>query len=151
MTISPHQSEHYLPFIGTLFLFIAVANLLNIVPGYMAPTGSLSTTTALAICVFIAVPLYGITQQGALPYLRHYLRPTWQWSTSHQRRRPISINKRPGIADLRQIRRAMFIRPRSRRACHGSQSSWAAKRTCTSRGGAKCGAVVTSSLAPARA
>lgn len=67
----------YLPFVGTLFLFIASANLLNVVPGYMAPTGSLSTTTALAICVFVAVPLFGIASQGPRAYLRHYVKPTW--------------------------------------------------------------------------
>jgi len=67
----------YLPFVGTLFVFIATANLLNVVPGYMAPTGSLSTTTALAICVFVAVPLFGIASQGPRAYLRHYVKPTW--------------------------------------------------------------------------
>jgi F-type H+-transporting ATPase subunit a len=66
----------YLPFVGTLFVFIAVSNLLAVVPGYRPPTGSLSTTTALAICVFVAVPVFGIVQQGALNYLRHYVRPT---------------------------------------------------------------------------
>jgi len=74
--VSHQEPGRYLPFVGTLFLFIAVVNLLNVVPGYMAPTGSLSTTTALAICVFVAVPLYGIVQQGPLEYLRHYLEPT---------------------------------------------------------------------------
>jgi F-type H+-transporting ATPase subunit a len=68
--------EPYLAFVGTLFVYIATANLLAIVPGYMPPTGSLSTTTALAIAVFLAVPLYGIAQEGALGYLKHYVRPT---------------------------------------------------------------------------
>jgi len=75
--VSHQQPGAYLPFVGTLFLFIATANLLNVVPGYMAPTGSLSTTTALAICVFVAVPLYGIVYEGPLAYLRHYVHPTW--------------------------------------------------------------------------
>jgi len=74
--VSHQEPGRYLPFVGTLFLFIAVANLLNIVPGYMAPTGSISTTTALAICVFVAVPLYGIVQQGPLKYFEHYVQPT---------------------------------------------------------------------------
>jgi len=75
--VSHQDPGAYLPFVGTLFLFIATANLLNVVPGYMAPTGSLSTTTALAICVFVAVPLYGIVYEGPLAYLRHYVHPTW--------------------------------------------------------------------------
>jgi F-type H+-transporting ATPase subunit a len=66
----------YLPFIGTLFLFIATANLLAVVPGYEPPTGSLSTTAALAICVLIAVPLFSIGKRGLGSYLRTYLQPT---------------------------------------------------------------------------
>jgi F-type H+-transporting ATPase subunit a len=66
----------YLPFIGTLFLFIAVTNLLMILPGYVPSTASLSTTAALALCVLVAVPLYAIRRQGIRTYLRHYLQPT---------------------------------------------------------------------------
>jgi F-type H+-transporting ATPase subunit a len=74
--ITLQQPDRYLPFLGTLFLFIAVSNLLAIVPGYSPPTGSLSTTAALAICVFLAVPIFGIAQQGFVGYLRHYSQPT---------------------------------------------------------------------------
>jgi F-type H+-transporting ATPase subunit a len=66
----------YLGFLGTLFLFVAMASLFTIVPGYEPPTGSLSTTAALAICVFVAVPLYGIEDRGLGGYLRAYLKPT---------------------------------------------------------------------------
>jgi F-type H+-transporting ATPase subunit a len=75
--ICPQGGDAYLPFVGTLFLFIAVANLLDIVPGWRAPTGSLSTTAALAICVGVAVPVFGIRSQGTIEYVRHYLRPTF--------------------------------------------------------------------------
>ena len=68
--------DRYLPFIGTLFLFIATSNLLMIVPGYQPPTGSLSTTAALAICVLIAVPLFSISRRGLGGYLKSYIRPT---------------------------------------------------------------------------
>lgn len=74
--VSNQAASVYLPFVGTLFLFIAVANLLALIPGYRPPTGSLSTTTALAICVFIAVPAFGIAEKGFIAYLRDYLRPT---------------------------------------------------------------------------
>ncbi len=70
------QPEKYLGFLGTLFLFVAMASLFTIVPGYEPPTGSLSTTAALAICVFVAVPLFGIEQSGVVEYLRAYLQPT---------------------------------------------------------------------------
>ena len=66
----------YLPFIGTLFLFIATANLLSVIPGYQPPTGSLSTTAALAIWVLIAVPLFSITRGGLGGYLKSYLQPS---------------------------------------------------------------------------
>ena len=68
--------EKYLGFVGTLFLFIAVANLFTILPGYEPPTGSLSTTAALALCVFVAVPFYGIKERGWRGYLKSYLEPT---------------------------------------------------------------------------
>ncbi|MEE9412083.1 MAG: F0F1 ATP synthase subunit A [Methylococcales bacterium] len=70
------QPHKYLGFIGTLFLFIVTANLCSIFPGYEAPTGSLSTTTALAICVFIAIPVFGIAERGVIGYLKSYLQPS---------------------------------------------------------------------------
>ncbi|GJQ58977.1 MAG: F0F1 ATP synthase subunit A [Candidatus Scalindua sp. AMX11] len=75
--ISHRESYQYLPFVGTLFLFIAVSNLLTIVPWYQAPTGSLSTTVALAVCVFIATPLFGIMEGGLKGYFRSYIKPTF--------------------------------------------------------------------------
>jgi F-type H+-transporting ATPase subunit a len=66
----------YIAFIGTLFIFIATANLLTVIPGYEPPTSSLSTTAALAICVFVAVPTFGIAGRGWRRYLRSYLEPT---------------------------------------------------------------------------
>ncbi len=70
------QPQKYLGFLGTLFLFIGMANLCIIIPGYEPPTGSLSTTAALALCVFVAVPLFGIEEQGVGNYLRSYTEPT---------------------------------------------------------------------------
>jgi F-type H+-transporting ATPase subunit a len=74
--VSRHEPGPYLPFVGTLFVFVASANLLAIVPGYVPPTGSLSTTTALALCVFLAVPLFGIVEHGFGGYLSHYAKPS---------------------------------------------------------------------------
>ena len=73
--ISRQDPGEYLPFVGTLFLFIGVCNLLSIVPGFEPPTGSLSTTAGLAACVFVAVPLYGIGHKG-LSYFEQYIRPS---------------------------------------------------------------------------
>jgi F-type H+-transporting ATPase subunit a len=74
--ISQQPAGLYLPFIGTLFVFISFSNILSIIPGYHPPTDSLSTTAALALCVLVAVPLFGITQQGVRAYLSHYIKPT---------------------------------------------------------------------------
>ena len=74
--VSQQEPGRYLSFVGTLFLFIATSNLLAVVPGFRPPTGSLSTTTALAICVLIAVPIYGISERGLRAYLTKYIRPT---------------------------------------------------------------------------
>jgi F-type H+-transporting ATPase subunit a len=70
------QPRNYLGFLGTLFLFVAAANLCTIIPGYEPPTGSLSTTTALALCVFVAVPYFGVVEQGIGGYLKSYAEPT---------------------------------------------------------------------------
>ena len=69
--------QSYIGFIGTLFLFIAVSNVLIVFPWYQPPTGSLSTTAALAISVFIAVPFFGIRQRGVGTYLKSYIQPTF--------------------------------------------------------------------------
>jgi len=72
----PHP-EKYLGFLGTLFLFIATAALGTVIPGYQIPTASLSTTAALALSVFVAVPLFGIEEQGVDGYLASYVEPTF--------------------------------------------------------------------------
>lgn len=69
--------RQYIGFLGTLFLYIALANLFTIFPGYDAPTGSLSTTLSLALCVFVTVPYYGIKQRGLKDYLASYTQPTF--------------------------------------------------------------------------
>lgn len=74
--VSHQEPGAYLPFVGTLFIFVLAANLLAIVPGYRPPTGSLSTTTALAICVFFAAPAYGIASEGVRRYLGNYIKPS---------------------------------------------------------------------------
>jgi F-type H+-transporting ATPase subunit a len=53
-----------------------MANLFTIIPGYEPPTSSLSTTAALALCVFFAVPLFGIGRRGWRGYLKSYVQPT---------------------------------------------------------------------------
>ena len=66
----------YIGFLGTLFLFVASASLCTVIPGYEPPTGSLSTTAALALCVLAAVPFFGIKEDGLGGYLKSYVEPT---------------------------------------------------------------------------
>jgi len=74
--ISQGPSRHLLYYAGTLFLFVAASNLLLVIPGFEPPTSSLSTTTALALSVLIAVPLFGISSRGLGGYLKTYLEPS---------------------------------------------------------------------------
>ncbi|MDA1230002.1 MAG: F0F1 ATP synthase subunit A [Planctomycetota bacterium] len=74
--VADRDPDRFLPFVGTLFLLLASVNLLTIFPGYSAPTGSISTTAALATCVFVAVPIFGIARKGLLAYLKQYLQPS---------------------------------------------------------------------------
>lgn len=74
--IGLRQPRRYLSFLGTLFLFVALSALCTVFPGFEPPTGSLSTTVALALCVLVAVPLFGIEEQGLGGYLKSYIKPT---------------------------------------------------------------------------
>lgn len=74
--VLPSAAAQVLPFIGTLWIFLVVANLAGIVPGLHAPTGVLSTTAALAVLVFLSVHWFGIRLQGVKAYLQHYLSPS---------------------------------------------------------------------------
>jgi F-type H+-transporting ATPase subunit a len=71
------EPRKYIGFLGTLFLFVATASLCTVIPGYEPPTGSLSTTAALALSVLVAVPIFGISKQGLGGYLKSYIEPTF--------------------------------------------------------------------------
>ena len=73
--IAKDSTGSYFPFIATLFLFILFSNMLTFIPGYVAPTSSLTTTSALAIIVFFAVPIFGISKIGITAYVKEYFKP----------------------------------------------------------------------------
>jgi F-type H+-transporting ATPase subunit a len=73
--VTPQYAGRLLPFVGTLWVFLAVANLVGILPGLHGPTADLSTTAALAVLVFLSVHWYGIRIHGLRIYLRHYVEP----------------------------------------------------------------------------
>ena len=70
------EPRNYLGFLGTLFVFVAANSICTVIPGFDPPTASLSTTAALALSVFVAVPFFGIEEQGLLNYLKSYAAPT---------------------------------------------------------------------------
>jgi F-type H+-transporting ATPase subunit a len=74
--VAGRRERHLLYYAGTLFLFVAMSNLLLVIPGFEPPTASLSTTTALALSVLIAVPLFGISSRGLGGYLKTYIEPS---------------------------------------------------------------------------
>lgn len=73
--MSQEDSDKYFPFIATIFIFILFSNFISIIPWITPPTASLNTSTALAICVFLAVPYFGIKNQGVKKYLQQYIKP----------------------------------------------------------------------------
>jgi len=75
-TVAPQHAQQIMPFIGSLWVFLVIANLSSLIPGVHAPTRDLSATAALAIVVFLSTHWFGIRIQGLKGYLRHYLAPS---------------------------------------------------------------------------
>jgi F-type H+-transporting ATPase subunit a len=73
----PVEPGLVVPVLGTLWLFIGVANLAGLVPGLKTPTADLNTTFALALVSYAMTHIVGIRAQGLRGYLAHYAEPTW--------------------------------------------------------------------------
>ena len=74
--VAPQHARRIMPFIGSLWIFLVIANLSGLIPGVHAPTRDLSATAALAVIVFLSTHWFGIRIQGLKDYLRHYLAPS---------------------------------------------------------------------------
>ncbi len=70
------EGKHYLPLIGTLFLFILVCNLLGLIPGFDSPTANINTPLALALVSFTATHYIGI-KRHSIGYIKHFMGPMW--------------------------------------------------------------------------
>ena len=72
-----HHSGRFAPFLGALFLFILVSNLIGLIPGFESPTASVWVPLGCAVVAFIYYNAQGIREQGLLRYLKHFLGPIW--------------------------------------------------------------------------
>jgi F-type H+-transporting ATPase subunit a len=70
------EGKHYLPLIGSLFLFILVCNLQGLFPGFDSPTANINTPLALALVAFTATHYIGIKRHG-IKYIKHFMGPMW--------------------------------------------------------------------------
>ncbi len=74
--ITGPEGRAFFPYIGTLFLYIFVSNLLGLVPGFFSPTANLNTTLSMALCTFVLTHAIGIKFHG-VKYIKHFLGPVW--------------------------------------------------------------------------
>ncbi len=70
-----HGYERFMPFVGALFMFILISNLLGLVPGFEAPTASPVVPLGFAIATFFYYNYHGVREQGAWGYFKHFLGP----------------------------------------------------------------------------
>lgn len=71
------EARRYLPLVATIGLFVAIANLIGVVPGFEAPSAFLDFTLALALVVFVYYNFEGIRRNGIIKYFAHFLGPVW--------------------------------------------------------------------------
>jgi F-type H+-transporting ATPase subunit a len=74
--VAPQHARQIMPFIGSLWIFLVIANLSGLIPGLHSPTRDLSATAALAMLVFLSTHWFGIRIEGIKNYLHHYLTPS---------------------------------------------------------------------------
>lgn len=70
------EGREFFPFIGTIFLYIFVSNLMGLIPGFFSPTANLNTTLSMAVCTFVLTHYIGIRFHG-VKYVKHFLGPVW--------------------------------------------------------------------------
>ncbi len=71
------SARRYLPLVATIGLFVGIANIIGVIPGFEAPTGFLEMPLTLALAVFIYYNFEGIRRQGVIKYFKHFLGPVW--------------------------------------------------------------------------
>jgi len=70
-----HEGPKFLPFLGTLFIFILFSNLIGVIPGFESPTMNPSVPAGCALLVFVYYNFMGFKQQGVFSYMKHFAGP----------------------------------------------------------------------------
>ncbi|MCK9373788.1 MAG: F0F1 ATP synthase subunit A [Sulfuricurvum sp.] len=71
------EARRYLPLVATIGLFVGIANIIGILPGFEAPSAFLDFTLALALVVFTYYNFEGIRRNGLISYFKHFMGPVW--------------------------------------------------------------------------
>jgi F-type H+-transporting ATPase subunit a len=71
------QARRFLPLVATIGMFVGIANLIGVIPGFEAPTAFLEMPLTLALAVFVYYNYVGIKEQGVIKYFKHFLGPVW--------------------------------------------------------------------------
>ena len=74
--ITGEEGRWLFPIVATVFIYIAVCNLIGLVPGFFPPTASLNTTASCALVVVVFTHIIGIKYHG-IKYIKHFLGPVW--------------------------------------------------------------------------
>ena len=74
--ITGPEGRAFFPYIGTIFLYIFICNLMGLIPGFFSPTANINTTLSMALCTFILTHIIGIKFHGA-KYIKHFFGPVW--------------------------------------------------------------------------
>ena len=77
------QGRRFVPFLGTLFVYVLFMNLAGLVPFLKASTASVNTTIALALTVFVYVQFTALKENGIRGYIDHLMgqpRSALQWA-----------------------------------------------------------------------
>ncbi|MFA6143373.1 MAG: F0F1 ATP synthase subunit A [Sulfurimonas sp.] len=71
------EARRYLPLVATIGLFVGIANVIGVIPGFEAPSAFLDFTLALALVVFTYYNFEGIRRNGIITYFKHFMGPVW--------------------------------------------------------------------------
>jgi F-type H+-transporting ATPase subunit a len=71
-----NRAKNYVPIYGSFFIFILVANLSGLLPGFTPPTDNFNVTFALGVTSFCFYNYYGFRENG-VGYLKHFVGPIW--------------------------------------------------------------------------